>query len=282
MKKDLNIIIVEDDPYARDFMSLLLRKDWRTRVVGEFGSHATIELQHALRQQANHVDVLIVDTEVPDDEAWPVKVAQIIRSLPVGQMPALLYTCTAPNERVLSHILDAKGGGYIAKAEILYALASAVSEAANGKFVLTPGTHMLAGGLELPEATVLLDGTVPAAEFTPREKELTRLGLLFNLAQRDIADDLVVSTDFVAEVMGQIYEKLGLREILSGEKALETYFEDEKLLVRCREILQQVRVLAAGRLGRKTPWMSTLAFHLLTVPGITKIDFDRFPKNPEL
>jgi len=275
MQKDLSVIIVEDDPYARDFMSLLLRRDWRTRVIGEFGSHSAIELQHALRQQAHPLDVLIVDTEVPDDEAWPTKVAQILRSLPAGQMPAVLYTCTAANERILGQILDVAGSGYVAKSEILYALASAVSAAASGKFVLTPGTYMLAGGLDLPEETVLLDGSLPAANFTPREKELTRLGLLFNLAQRDIADDLVVSTDFVAEVMGQIYEKLGLREILSGEKALETYFEDEKLLARCRDILKQVPASAVGKLGRKAPWMSTLAFHLLTIPGITEIDLGK-------
>jgi hypothetical protein len=38
MQKELNVIIVEDDPYARDFMSMLLRRDWRTQVVGEFSS----------------------------------------------------------------------------------------------------------------------------------------------------------------------------------------------------------------------------------------------------
>ena len=282
MQKDLNVIIVEDDPYARDFMSLLLRRDWRTRVTGEFGSHATIELQHALHQQAPRVDVLIVDTEVPDDEAWPVKVAQMTRSLPAAQAPVILYTCTAPDLHVFGRILNVKGGGYIAKDEILYALASAVSAAASGKFVVTPGTYMLAGELELPEETVLMDGTLPPADFTPRERDLTRLGLLFNLAQRDIADDLIVSTDFVAELMGQIYQKLGLQEILSGEKALETYFKDGKLLERCREILEQTSLSATGKLGRKAPWMSTLAFHLLTTPSITEFDSGKSPKHPEL
>lgn len=271
MKKELNIIIIEDDPYARDFMSLLLRRDWRTRVVGEFGSYATIKLQQALRQQSPHVDVIIVDTEMPKDETWPFKVAQIIRVLPAAHTPVVIYTCTAPNTRTLSHILDVNGGGYIVKSEILYALASAVSAAAAGKFVLTPGTHILAGELTLPDNTVLLDGTSPAASFTPREKELTRLGLLFNLAQRDIADDLFVSTDFVAEVMGQIYRKLGLHEIVSGEKALEAYFKDENLLARCRDVLQQAPAPVGGKTGRKVPWMSTLAFHLLTIPGMTEI-----------
>lgn len=270
MQKDLNVVIVEDDPYARDFISLLLRRDWRTRVVGEFSSHSTMDLQNALRQQLARVNVLIVDTEVPDHESWPVKVAQIIRLLPAAHVPVVLYTCTAPNVRVLAHILDVKGSGYIVKDEIRYALASAISAAASGKFVLTPSTYLLAGELELPEVTVILDGALPAAEFTPREKELTRLGLLFNLAQRDIADDLIVSTDFVAEVIGQVYKKLGVREIISGEKELEDYFSDEKLLVRCREIVQQV----TGR-GRKAPWMSTLAFHLLTIPGSTEINLGK-------
>jgi len=274
MQKDLNVIIVEDDPYARDFMSLLLRRDWRTRVTGEFGSSSGIDLQHALHQQAPHVDVLIVDTEVPNDEAWPAKVTQITRSL--SQPPVILYTCTLPDERVLGRILNMKGAGYIAKNEILYALASAVSAAANGRFVVTPGTHMLAGDLELPARTVLMDGTLPVANFTPREKDLVRLGLLLNLSQRDIADDLVVSTDFVAEVMGHIYEKLGLREILAGEKALETYFKDEILLARCREILEQIPAAAAGsRSGRKAPWLSTLAFHLLTIPAVTEFDLGK-------
>jgi len=88
--------------------------------------------------------------------------------------------------------------------------------------------------LDLPAQTLVMDCTLPVAEFTPREKDLTRLGLLFNLAQRDIADDLFISTDFVAEVMSQVYEKLGLRKILSGEQALEDYFQDEKLQGRCR------------------------------------------------
>jgi DNA-binding NarL/FixJ family response regulator len=269
MQKDLNIMLVEDDTYARDFMSMLLRRDWRTRVLGEYGSHTGLELRQALRSATAQVDILIVDTEVANDEAWPAKVFQMTRALP--RPPIILYTCTAPEPRVLSRILETRGGGYIVKNEILYALAAAASAAARGQFVITPGVLIVSGQLELPAQTLVMDGTLPVAEFTPREKDLTRLGLLFNLAQRDIADDLFISTDFVAEVMSQVYEKLGLRKILSGEQALEDYFQDEKLQGRCREILEQY---AAGgnRPGRKAPGMATLAFHLLTVPETTEFD----------
>jgi DNA-binding NarL/FixJ family response regulator len=263
MHKDIHVIIVEDDPYARDFMSMLLRRDWRTRVVGEYGSDCGIELHHALRQATRPVDVLLIDTEVPTDEQWPLKVAQITRSL--AQPPALLYTCTAPSLRILEQVLALNGRGYLAKREILYGLAAAITAAAQGQFVITPGVQMIAGQVELPERLAVLDGMIPVAHFTPREHELTRLGLLFNLEQRDIADELVVGTDFVAELMGQVYDKLGLHELLRGEKSPETCFTDEMLLAHCRELLAQSPPSPTHR-GHKTPWMSTLAFHLLTQP----------------
>jgi DNA-binding NarL/FixJ family response regulator len=269
MQKELNVVIVEDDPYARDFMSMLLRRDWRTRVVGEFSSLSGMELKQALRAPSTHVDMLLLDTEVANDENWPAKVVQMTRLLP--RPPLIMFTCTSPEPHVLESILAAKGGGYIAKNEILYALATAITAAARGQFVITPGVLIVAGRTALPEHTLIMDGTMPVATFTSREKDLTRLGLLFNLAQREIADDLIISTDFVAEVMGHIYEKLGVREILDGEKEMDTFFQDEKLRERCQEILEQYAANGT-RVGRKAPGMSTLAFHLLTVPESTEFN----------
>jgi len=115
-----------------------------------------------------------------------------------------------------------------------------------------------------------LDGRPPVANFTHREKDVARLGLLFNLPQRDIADELVVSTDFVAETMSQLYEKLGVHELLSGETPLEQIFDDERLVARFRDILERSECYANGKAGRKAPWMPTIAFHLLTAPEIEK------------
>jgi DNA-binding NarL/FixJ family response regulator len=269
MQKELNVIIVEDDPYARDFMSMLLRRDWRTRVVGEFSSLSGLDLKQALRSSSAPADILLLDTEVANDENWPAKVVQMTRVLP--RPPLIVFTCTSPEPHILERILQAKGGGYIAKNEILYALATALAAAAKGQFVITPGVLIVAGRLELPEHTLIMDGTMPVANFTAREKDLTRLGLLFNLSQRDIADDLIISTDFVAELMGHIYEKLGVREILDGEKNPDSFFQDEKLRERCQEILEQYAA-NGSRAGRKAPGMSTLAFHLLTVPETTEFN----------
>ncbi|MFZ5880487.1 MAG: hypothetical protein ACOY0R_14045 [Chloroflexota bacterium] len=269
MQKEWNVVIVEDDPYARDFMSMLLRRDWRTRVVGEFSSLSGMELKQALRSPSAPVDILLLDTEVANDENWPTKVVQMTRMLP--RPPLIVFTCTSPEPHILERILAAKGGGYIAKNEIMYALAAAIAAAAKGHFVITPGVLIVAGRLELPERTLVMDGTLPVTHFTAREKDLTRLAILFNLAQRDIADDLIISPDFVAEVMSQVYEKLGVRGILDGEKELESFFQDEKLLERCRSILEK-HTAHGNRAGRKAPGMSTLAFHLLTVPEATEFN----------
>ena len=131
MQKELNVIIVEDDPYARDFMSMLLRRDWRTRVVGEFSSLSGMELKQALRSPSAHADILLLDTEVANDENWPAKVVQMTRVLP--RPPLIVFTCTSPEPHVLEQILAARGGGYIAKNEILYALARGEADIAAGR-----------------------------------------------------------------------------------------------------------------------------------------------------
>ncbi len=264
MTKDIRVVIVEDDPYSRDFMAMLLARDWRTHVAAVFDSRAETELKSFLEQPANRVDVLIIDTEVPVDPRQPGRVAQTAQA--VKRPPKVLYTCTRPDPAFLEHAFDDHCGGCIVKGEILYALAAAVTATAEGRCVVTPGVQEALSRTNRPKNLLVMDGTTPVARFTPRETDLARLGLLFNLGQRDIADELVVSTDFVSEVMGHIYEKLGLHDILSGETELESFFSDETLLARCRAILANSKD-ASGKPLHKAPWLSTIAFHLLTSPS---------------
>jgi DNA-binding NarL/FixJ family response regulator len=271
------VVVLEDDPYARDMIAMMLSRDWRTHVVGEFGCRNEAQLAQFLEQPASRVDVCIVDTEVPEDPAWPERVADMVRSL--EKPPVVIYTCTQPKRRILENLLERGEGGYLVKGEILYAVASAVVLASRGHFVVTPGAQALvSGSLVLPKGTAVLNGMHPAADFTQRESDIARLGILFNLAQRDIADELVISTNWVAEAISNAYEKLNLREIVSGEIPLEAYFDDEVLLQRCRSIIErggsQSRKTAKGGGGagktalRKAPWISTLAFHIITIPEV--------------
>ncbi len=280
MAQDIRVLIIEDDPYARDIIAMICSRDWRTRVVGEFGCRAEADVASFLADENSHVDVVIVDTESPENPDWPDRVTAMVASL--ARPPIVLYTCTYPHTQVLSKILTSGRGGYLAKGEVLYTLASAVVWAAKGYFVITPAVcEIVPENLALPEKTIVLNGSRPVANFTQRESDIVRLGILFNLAQRDIADELVISTNWVAETISNAYEKLELREILAGDVPLETYFDDPVLIERCRSIIGRgsgskscqslQEESAAHHIPRKSPWISTLAFHLLTVPEIEQL-----------
>ena len=266
MSKEYRVIIIEDDPFACDLMGLLLARDWRTHVAAELGLGTEAELKKILSGPTHHIDVVLVDTETPIDPHWPGRAAQI--ALSAHPAPAVLYTCTRPEAGMLERLPRADKGGFVVKNEVLYALASAVCAAGKGEWVVTPGVLNIGSRASVHTNTRLMSGNTPVARFTRREKDILRLGILLNLSQRDIADELVVSQDFVSEIMGQLYEKLGLHDVLSGTTPLEDYFSDENILEHCRSILNQVTHLETEKTQHKAPWMATLAFHLLTAPKI--------------
>lgn len=265
MAKDIRVLIIEDDPYARDLMSLLLTRDWRTRVVGEIVDEKDLTI--FLHDELQKVDVVVVDTEIPGEPGIPVQLAELTKALTTP--PRVLYTGTKINRDILEEVMVGNCAGYILKQDILYALGAAVALTAKGICVVTPGILNAANRFAFPNGTIVVDGRKLTADFSRREKELIRYGIIFNLAIRDIADELVLGAGWVSEIVSTIYKKLGVREILTGDVPLDLYFTNEAVLTHCRGIIKRsVSRNPDGKL-RKAPWMSTLAFHLLTVPDIT-------------
>lgn len=264
MHKDIRVLIFEDDPFARDLMSLLLTRDWRTRVIGEATDKKG--LVDFLSQWDCKVDVVVLDTEIPGAPILPFELAAMTQEMSAS--PALLYTGTKASLEPLKQVFNNGRGGYVLKGELLYALAAAVADIHKGNFVITPGVQAVIDDSALPSGLRVMDGRKQWAAFTPREQEVIRLAMIFNLAIRDMADELVLSAGWVSELVSTIYMKLGLREILTGEAALENYFTDEAVLEHCREITKRGEAVEGERKLRKAPWMSTLAFHLLTIPEV--------------
>jgi DNA-binding NarL/FixJ family response regulator len=267
MAKDIRVLLIEDDPYARDLMALLLTRDWRTQVIGEFGTKD--DVSHFLSDDDHRVDLIILDTEHPERPDWPLSISEMIRSFP--KPPIILYTGTMPKLSILQSVVKIGGGGYIMKGEVLYALATAVALAYSNNFVVTPGVVQISPRRVLPLGTKVINGKKRITTFTRRENDLVRLGIIFNLALRDIADELVLSPGWVSEIVSTVYKKLGMREILTGESPLEAYFEDDAVLERFRKITGPTQEKKPDQGFRKSPWMATLAFHLLTLPEIKEI-----------
>jgi DNA-binding NarL/FixJ family response regulator len=264
MPKDINVLLIEDDIYARNLMTLFLTRDWRTRVIGEAGSES--DVKRILEEPFQKVHAIVLDTEVPMDPEWPFRVAKIAQKH--RDPPVILCTATKPAPGALKEIIKGHFGGYVLKKEVGYALASAVAEATKRhKWIVTPGVYKLALRLRihLPENTIILDGTKPVTNLTPRESEIARLAILFNHAHRDLADELLIRADQVSKHVSNVYSKLGLDQIIAGEMSPELFIQDKLVLQHFHRILDRV---SSPNAKRKTTDMATLAFHLLTIPEI--------------
>ena len=264
MPKDINVLVVEEDLYSRDMITMLLTRDWRTRVVGELQNYGLIS--DFLSQPVQPLDVILIGLETPGDQDWPFKV--IDDMLKRSDPPYVLYAGTNLESSIVRHIDKPPFGGFLLKSEVAYSIASAVALAHQGNCVITPGVRQV-GLLRTPsKPVVVVNGRHKVANFSRRESEIIHLGILFNMSQRDLADELLIGTDWISETMSNIYEKLGLREILSGEVPLQLYFEDEVVITHFERILERAQKSSQSGKFRKAPWMSTLAFHMLTVPEV--------------
>jgi DNA-binding NarL/FixJ family response regulator len=261
MQRVIRTVIIEDDPYARDTMALLLRRDWRTQVTGEIGQIAGLEeLIHNEKQ-----DLIVLDTEHPQDPHWIEKVTRAV--LLAKTSPRILCTGTFSDVNVLTQLDQPIFCGYILKGEIAYALAWAVVQAAQGNWVMTPSTRQTAEKIPFhPLHTMTLDGQRQVPGLTRREAEMARLAILFNMRRANLADDMNIQYSTISEYVNQIYEKLGLHDIQDGSVEPDSYFSGQtQVLDHFRDSLEHI--WQDGR-KKKAPDMDTLAFHLLTIPEV--------------
>src|SRR5450759_1282135 len=156
MKRDIRVMLVENDPYARDLMGLLLRRDWRTMVVAETGDMTAVPGLLAKMR----VDVLLLNTEHPTDPHWAGRIIEAIKE--IKKPPLIVVTGTHPNPVTLQSLKAPVYTGYLLKGEIAYSLAWAVTLAAEGNWVVTPTIEALAAttGFAFPRQPVILDGKV--------------------------------------------------------------------------------------------------------------------------
>ncbi len=262
MKKEARVLIVEDDPFAENWMALLLARDWRTRVVAEAaGLEAMLSALNAAEEKPNFV-VLNLDL-VAGIHDWS-RLAPLAAPL-VAPLPVLMVAKT-------SHMVEQVDPfpgfcGCVLKSEIRHALSWAVALAEPDQWVITPGVEQ---HLRRPKQTtrvLILDGRKSIHNLTEHEAEVARMALIFSMERRELSDEIKVSEDWSYGLVSSIYHKLGLDEILSGEVDPEEYLGKAFAQnTRFQEVLRQ-----ASR-SRKKNDLETLAFHILCMPEIRELD----------
>lgn len=263
MAKDVRVLIVEQDLYSRDMLTMLLTRDWRTRIVGQCRTLA--EAAELLARPFQTIDVLLVGIESPCEflEQMPLPVIGVEET-----RIRVIYAATRIDSRVQELAQSSGFGGFVLKEEIFYSIASAVASTVRGYSVITPGVLAILRRSSFRQPVRVLDGMRKMQLFSRREAEIIHLGVLLNMPQRDIADELLLGRDWISEAIGNVYAKLGIHDLLSGEQPLSTFFEDDTVIAHVEKILERSRSKGDQPRARKAPWMSTLAFHLLTAPTI--------------
>jgi len=259
--KEIRVVILEDDDFSRNWIALLLVRDWRTRVVGEFASRAElfahIETSHQL------FDVLICDVDLFGEYFKLSDICQTLHSK--CKDIKILLTGIRPDPKIFRQSGEPWISGYVLKSEVGYALSWVITFINEGHWVLTPGVQTLANEINyyLPESALVLDGRRSILEFTDHEAEVARMAFIFSLGCRDLADELKISEQWSYGLISELYKKMGLTDIIAGEVDLFSYIgKSEIIKAKFDEIVEQ---LGSSKKARD---METLAFHLLTMPEI--------------
>jgi DNA-binding NarL/FixJ family response regulator len=228
-----------------------------------FEAEQATELESALGEKASQVDLVIMDTDIPEDPDWPMAIDQTLE--PLHRKPKVLCTGVKPDQRVLERLTAPYFCGYLIKDEISYSLAWAIALAMQGKWVITDGIQALSAssGCPLPVPCVVLDGRNTTRHLTRRQAEAARLAFLFSMERRELADELGIVEDWGFGLVSAVYEKLGVKDILVDEQVLNQYFGDQELILG---YVRQIKQDAKGSFKARD--IETLAFHMLTMPEI--------------
>jgi DNA-binding NarL/FixJ family response regulator len=265
MEDEIQVIIIEDDPFARNWMTLLVARDWRTRVVADFEHPDMLPIYFA-KNSAQKVDVVVLDTETLLGGNWVHDAIKAVNDS--GRSARILCTGIVANERIYRKLTEPLITGYVLKGEIPYSLAWAINLAKKGKWVTTPQVYKMAinGGLSIPRSCTVLDGNQSPFRITDtRQAYEARLAILFSMERHELADELGIAEGWSYGKVRGYYQEMGLKEMLAEESALEENLKGENLIL---SYLEEMRKDYSGE--GKVKWMETMAFHLLTMPKVVR------------
>lgn len=268
----VQIIVVEDDPFARNWMTLLLARDWRTHVVDDL--EMATDLRAVLdecRQKQIRVDMIVLDCDFSTGS--PDQLTALLAYLnSLARPPRLLCLSVQPRPDLIPLVTRRGVGGYLVKAEIGYSLAWAAALCATGKYVVTPSVkrEIYRVSREYPPGAIMLDGRKPLVSLTERELDIARLALLFSMERVELADEIVLQPGSASNILTDIFAELHVDELISGREPILERLGGGKLLARkVAELVKDYQQKQGKKIGKNR---EALGFHLLTLPEVTELN----------
>ena len=197
----IRVVIADDHELYRRGMQVVVELDGGAVVVGQ-ACNGTDALETCARLQP---DVVLMDVRMPG--VGGIEACRRIRAEVPGAR--ILMLTMSDDETDLFEAIKAGASGYLLKDLPGEEVAAAIQRVHDGQAIIPPG---MAATL-LSEFTRLSQDTTPGAgsapELTDREVEVLRL-VARGMANREIADQLVISENTVKNHVRNILEKLQL------------------------------------------------------------------------
>lgn len=199
----IRVVIADDHDLYRRGMQVVVELDGRAEVVGE-ASNGAEAVEVCVRL---HPDIVLMDVRMPG--VGGIDACRRIRA--AAPDARILMLTMSDDETDLFEAIKAGASGYLLKDLPGEEVADAISRVHDGQAIIPPGmaATLLGEFSRLSQSPRPTDGGTPPPQLTDREVEVLRL-VARGMANREIADQLVISENTVKNHVRNILEKLHL------------------------------------------------------------------------
>ncbi|BBI34588.1 response regulator [Cohnella abietis] len=208
----IQVLIVDDDPFIRESLNVILDLDPELQIVGTCGNG---EEAYQFAKQQSGIDIVLMDIRMPicDGVEGTRKLKQL------DKPPSVLILTTFDDDEYIVQAIRNGANGYLLKNVPPARIISGIKSVFEGNHLIHPDiARKLAGMLDLrgshaeqaskPDKT---EKDLAALGLTPAEQDIIRLIAEGN-SNKEIAGALFLSEGTVKNYISEILSKLALRD----------------------------------------------------------------------